>query len=148
MKKWVLAFLIALLVIGVVSFTKLTFVDFDDDENDENGAVSSGNTVPADTTSSGTNSGTTSGTSSIITAQQLSTHSQKSDCWIAYSGKVYDVTSFLPNHKGSSRAIEPYCGTEKEFTAAFLRQHGTSKASLLVRVGVLIGDFGVVGTTN
>jgi hypothetical protein len=83
--------------------------------------------------------------SSGISAVDLATHDSLSDCWVAYKGKVYDITSFLPNHPGSAGAIVPYCGTSSEFETAFTRQHGTSKANLLMRVGVLMGDFDVVG---
>lgn len=93
-------------------------------------------------------SGTTSGTpisSSGISQTDLAKHDSQSDCWIAYKGKVYDITSFLPKHGGRVNRILPYCGTASEFEQAFTRQHGTSKASTLMRVGVFMGDFSAQG---
>jgi cytochrome b involved in lipid metabolism len=76
-----------------------------------------------------------------ISASELGKHDSKSDCWVAYDGKVYDITSFLPVHPGSSAAIEPYCGTEDEFTNAFEGQHGTSQVKNLIKRGTLKGDL-------
>lgn len=76
-----------------------------------------------------------------VTATELSVHNSKNDCWIAYKGKVYDITEFLPVHPGSSRAIEPYCGTNGEFESAFTDQHGTSKAGMLENRGVFKGNL-------
>jgi len=84
------------------------------------------------------------GNSNIVTNSQLSGHNSKTDCWVSYNGKVYDITSFLPNHPRSSKTIEPYCGTADEFKKAFEKQHGTSKVKNLMKVGVLIGDFDII----
>jgi cytochrome b involved in lipid metabolism len=53
------------------------------------------------------------------------------DCWVGYDGKVYDVTSFLPMHKGGPAKIAPTCGTATEFAAAFEAKHGKSKVGIL-----------------
>ena len=82
---------------------------------------------------------------SLITSEDLAKHNSKSDCWVAYSDKVYDITTFLPHHPGSSAAIEPYCGTSDEFQKAFTKQHGTTKVSMLMQVGMLMGYFNKVG---
>ncbi len=87
-------------------------------------------------------------TSKAITKTELSKHNTKEDCWVSYNGKVYDLTSFLPNHPGSAAAIAPYCGTAEEFKVAFEKQHGTSKVSVLMKFGTFIGDFQVVGSLN
>jgi len=76
-----------------------------------------------------------------ITLDELSAHDSKNDCWIAYDGKVYDITTWLPIHPGTSAAIEPYCGTSEEFTQAFEGKHGKSKVSLLKQRGTLEGDL-------
>jgi cytochrome b involved in lipid metabolism len=77
-----------------------------------------------------------------ISLSDLSSHDTQSDCWIAYKGKVYDITSFLPKHPGSAAAITPYCGTSKEFEAAFSDQHGTSQVGKLIQESVLKGELG------
>ena len=88
---------------------------------------------------SSVNAVSSSGNSGKIGISDLAKHNKLSDCWIGYDGKVYDITSFLPNHPGSAAAISPYCGTSEEFTNAFTKKHGTKK------VGVLIGDFQIQG---
>lgn len=80
-----------------------------------------------------------------IPLSELSQHNSLDDCWISYDGKVYDITSYLPRHPGSAGKILPYCGSATEFEEAFVDQHGTSKVSLLMRVGTFIGDFDVMG---
>lgn len=80
-----------------------------------------------------------------ISQARLAQHNSRDDCWIAYKGKVYDVTSYLGRHPGGTNAIARYCGTASEFEQAFTRQHGTSKAGLLVNVATFIGDFDIVG---
>ncbi len=83
-----------------------------------------------------------------ITRKELAKHNSLGDCWVSYNGKVYDLTSYLPNHPGSAAAIAPYCGTAEEFKVAFEKQHGTSKVSVLMKFGTFIGDFQVVGSLN
>ena len=83
--------------------------------------------------------------SSKLNFIDLSSHNKEADCWVAYSGKVYDLTSWLPRHPGSAAAIAPYCGTSEEFSEAFTKQHGTTKVGMLMKVGTLMGDFEVRG---
>ncbi len=76
-----------------------------------------------------------------VTLSELNKHTQLTDCWVAYKSKVYDITNWLPKHPGTAQVILPYCGTAQEFEQAFTQKHGTKKASLLMKVGVFIGDF-------
>ncbi|MHB8830773.1 MAG: cytochrome b5 domain-containing protein [Patescibacteria group bacterium] len=46
----------------------------------------------------------------------VAAHSTANDCWMVISGKVYNVTSYIPNHPGSDR-ITAGCG--KDATALF-----------------------------
>jgi cytochrome b involved in lipid metabolism len=39
-----------------------------------------------------------------VSDAELATHSIKTDCWIGYEGKVYDITSFLPRQPGKCRS--------------------------------------------
>lgn len=82
-----------------------------------------------------------------IVYEVLSNHSSKEDCWVVFESRVYDITSFLPKHKGGIDKIEPYCGT-LGFEEAFIKQHGRSKVSLFMKVGVLMGDFDIKGQVN
>ena len=81
----------------------------------------------------------------LITQLELSAHNVMEDCWVAYKGKVYDVTDWLPKHPGSAQAILPYCGSATEFEEAFTKKHGTGKAGMLMKVATLMGDFEVEG---
>ena len=76
-----------------------------------------------------------------ITSSELPIHNTQQDCWIAYEGKVYDITAWLPKHPGSAQAIAPYCGTSSEFEVAFTQQHGTSKVQKLMQEGIYKGDL-------
>lgn len=157
MKKIVLAVLIVFLAIGVSAFVRLStpsvafangnvegddgflhdlFDDKGGDREDDDDDDFKGNSV---------NPGVTG---NVVSLSTLSQHNKQSDCWVAYSGKVYDLTAFLPNHPGSAAAIAPHCGTSEQFTSAFTKMHGTSKVSMLMRVGTLMGDFEIVGKTQ
>lgn len=80
-----------------------------------------------------------------ITSAKLAEHNTLESCWVGYKGKVYDITDFLPKHPGSAQAILPNCGTAEKFEQSFTKKHGTSKVSLLMKVGVLMGDFDYQG---
>ncbi len=88
------------------------------------------------------NTQTNTPTSGKISSSELSSHNVQSDCWVAYKGKVYDLTSWLPKHPGSAAAIAPYCGTSSEFEQAFSGQHGTSQVEKLTQEGVFKGELG------
>jgi len=72
-------------------------------------------------------------TENQVTLSELSTHNSKSDCWVAYQGKVYDVTAWLPLHPGGPDAIAKYCGSASEFEQGFTKKHGTTKVSVLLQ---------------
>ena len=74
-----------------------------------------------------------------ITIEELSLHSDRNDCWIAYEGEVYDITLYLSRHPGGAGAIIPYCGTSEDFSRAFDGQHGPTQYQTLLREGDFIG---------
>ncbi|MFA5106387.1 MAG: cytochrome b5-like heme/steroid binding domain-containing protein [Candidatus Micrarchaeia archaeon] len=78
---------------------------------------------------------------SQISASELAAHNSASDCWVAFQGKVYDITSFVPNHPGGPGRLIPLCGTSSQFEAAFTVKHGMSKVAVLESVGVYKGTF-------
>ena len=88
-------------------------------------------TTPTDTQNSGAQS--------TVSLADLATHNSLGNCWVGYKGKAYDISSFLPNHPGKPQMILPYCGTAKEFEAAFTKKHGTKKVALLMKVGAFMG---------
>ncbi|CAI2179633.1 19778_t:CDS:1 [Funneliformis geosporum] len=53
----------------------------------------------------------------LISAQEISEHNKREDCWVIIHGKVYDLTNFLPEHPGGIKVILNQAG--KDATAAF-----------------------------
>lgn len=45
-----------------------------------------------------------------FTMQEVAQHSSQSDCYVAYQGVVYNITSYLPNHPGGIRKATQMCG--------------------------------------
>jgi cytochrome b involved in lipid metabolism len=130
-----------LLVIGVVFFVRINQQGYQSDDNSPDnlpGNNEDSTTPPANDNQENQDSGK-------IPLAELSQHNLLKDCWIAYDGKVYDITSYLPRHPGSAGAITPYCGSATEFEQAFVNKHGTSKVNMLMKVGTFIGDFDVMG---
>ena len=72
---------------------------------------------------------------------QLSSHNTTEDCWVAFEGTVYDITSYIPNHPSGERSIGPLCGTSEEFQEKFKSEHGDRKVDVLIDEGELIGEF-------
>ncbi|MBI5456145.1 cytochrome b5 domain-containing protein [Candidatus Kaiserbacteria bacterium] len=117
-----------------------TVGNLDDDENETEDEDEDGMTG----TNAGGGTGSTGGggtPGAIVTRATLSTHNKVADCWIAYKGVVYDITNWLPRHPGSAGAIAPYCGKAEEFSAAFNKQHGTSKETRLKQEGTVEGTL-------
>lgn len=52
-----------------------------------------------------------------ITAEELGKHTTHKDLWLALSGKVYSVTSFLPEHPGGEEVLMDVSG--QDATEAF-----------------------------
>ena len=77
----------------------------------------------------------------MISIAQLAMHSKESDCWVGYDGKVYDITTYIPNHKNYQALIVPLCGSSDLFKAKFEGKHGLSKVSIL-KDQPIIGTLG------
>lgn len=58
----------------------------------------------------------------ILTTGEIAKHNNAGDCWLTISGKVYNVTTFIPGHSGGSGAIIPLCG--KDATNVFETRNG------------------------
>jgi cytochrome b involved in lipid metabolism len=58
------------------------------------------------------------------TLADVANHATAQDCWMAISGKVYDVTAYIPMHPGGDRML---VGCGKDATSYFnQRPDGTS----------------------
>jgi cytochrome b involved in lipid metabolism len=79
------------------------------------------------------------------TLTEVSQHSTKEDCWMVIEGVVYDVTKFIPDHKGGDQIL---MGCGKDATDIFnLSPDGSGphpqRASAVLpryQVGVLSGS--------
>ncbi len=70
---------------------------------------------------------------------EVAQHNNQDDCWLVINGKVYDVTSFIPDHPGGNEILK---GCGKDATSLFEgeREHSGSKALDLLpkfEIGVL-----------
>jgi cytochrome b involved in lipid metabolism len=54
----------------------------------------------------------------------VKTHKSAGNCWSAISGKVYNLSKWIPKHPGGASVIKSMCG--KDATAAFKSRHGMS----------------------
>merc|ERR1712060_169459 len=58
---------------------------------------------------------------SAYTMEEVSKHTQKSDCWVVVAGQVLNVTNFLSEHPGGELAILTFAG--KDATEEFNMIH-------------------------
>lgn len=58
----------------------------------------------------------------LYAAAEIARHATEGDCWIILRGKVYDVTSYLPEHPGGKEVLAAYCG--RDGTNAFESRPG------------------------
>lgn len=56
-----------------------------------------------------------------ITLDELATHNNKYDCWMAYKGKVYNVTQYMAYHPGGEEILMEYAG--KDCSEGFDQYH-------------------------
>jgi hypothetical protein len=84
-----------------------------------------------------------------FTKENVATHATKDDCWTIISGKVYDITEYVPRHPGGDEILMA-CG--KDGTSLFTERkteegkkvgsgtpHGSGASSQLERY--LMGDL-------
>ena len=66
----------------------------------------------------------------VLNGNEVARHNTKDSCWVIISGKVYDVTEYLPNHPGGSQILLQYGG--KDATAVYQPIHpaGTIEENL------------------
>jgi cytochrome b involved in lipid metabolism len=95
--------------------------------------------------------GTTGGTTGTpsdggITVAEVLQHNTASDCWSVVNGNVYDLTSYVSNHKGGAAVITAICG--KDGTKAFSGQHaGASKPNADLS-SLLVGPLSAAGASS
>ncbi len=127
----------------VMFFALMSFVlvqGFLDNKNNQSPSSNSGSTSSGSGSSS---SKDTSGSQSSKTfsLDEVASHSNRNDCWLIISGKVYDVTSFINEHPGGAAQIISSCG--KEATTQFQTQDGEGRHSR--QADAMLADY-LIGT--
>ena len=80
-------------------------------------------TAPGASQAAGRSAGRAAATQAdTFTMAQVAAHADRTSCWTAIFGSVYDLTEWIGQHPGGSQRILPLCGTDA--TAAFSAQHG------------------------
>jgi cytochrome b involved in lipid metabolism len=89
-------------------------------------ATGTSSTAPAEsqTSSSGQSASTqtSTATAGTYTMAQVQAHNSASSCYTTINGSVYDLTQWISQHPGGSRAILSLCGIDG--TQKFENQHG------------------------
>ncbi|MCX6719237.1 MAG: hypothetical protein NTZ38_02580 [Candidatus Taylorbacteria bacterium] len=73
------------------------------------------------------------------TMAQIKAHATASNCWTAVNGKVYDVTPWINQHPGGTRAIISMCGIDG--SSAFNGQHGGQRRPASELASFVIGSL-------
>lgn len=77
-----------------------------------------------------------------ITKTELSAHASEFDCWTAYNGRVFDITSYIPYHPGGEQKLTKLAAG-RDCTALFNKYHAwVNMDSILGKcfIGMLIND--------
>ena len=102
--------------------------------------------VNTDTSATQSSAPVSSGTSTDVPRSKMygmaevATHNSASSCWSAVNGSVYDLTSWISEHPGGSKAILGICG--KDGSAAFNDQHEGERRPANELAGFKIGLLG------
>jgi predicted heme/steroid binding protein len=92
--------------------------DEDGDDDHQSGSSGSGSLVPSPMV---TTPAPITPTTKTFTLAEVATHNNAQSCYTTISGGVYDVTTYVPMHKGGSAAILAICG--KDGSSLFSGQH-------------------------
>jgi cytochrome b involved in lipid metabolism len=72
------------------------------------------------------------------TLAEVSAHGERSDCWLAINGSVYDASQYINSHPGGPAAIINYCG--RDATSVFEGNHSPEKTGAIMerlKIGTL-----------
>ncbi len=104
--KPIYGLVVLILLVGGIFF----LVSGNDDATDESDSNSSVTEEAAELPAQPTADEDEPTVDSYSTAQ-VAEHSSEEDCWTIISGKVYDITSYIPRHPGGSTILAA-CGTD------------------------------------
>lgn len=94
----------------------------DGNDNDADDASSADTSMNTGKTPDKMTTDTSPAAEDTYTMDEVATHADKSSCWAAINGHVYDLTTWINRHPGGPEAILGICGTDA--TKAFENQHG------------------------
>ena len=78
-------------------------------------------------------------TEASYSMEDVKKRNSSTECWTVIDGKIYDLTKWIPVHRGGAESIIFLCG--KDGTSAFKSQHEGSSAALAVMPNYLIGPL-------
>ncbi|MEN9649752.1 MAG: hypothetical protein RL094_719 [Candidatus Parcubacteria bacterium] len=81
----------------------------------------------------------TAATSTLYTLTDVAAHASATNCWTVVDGKVYDVTSFIPQHPGGAAKAAKMCG--KDGSSLFMKQHGGQEDPMEALSHFVIGQL-------
>lgn len=98
--------------------------------------------VKTQTTTADVNTPTVVRDKTLITSSFLATKNSIDECWIAYEGKVYDVTHWLAKHPGGIRSIMSAAGSDATSVMKSLHAPNTLEHFMkrIRKVGILAVD--------
>ena len=83
----------------------------------------------------------------VLSSAEVAKHNSASDCWMIISGKVYNLTSFIPIHPGGSRMV-PYCGSDATIVFLSGPPHAHSSYAISLLSNYLLGNLNAQATVN
>ena len=75
----------------------------------------------------------------VFTRKQVEQHNTENDCYVIYSGTVYNVTDFISDHPGGKELILDYAG--KDISDLMLGDHVHSKSAFSILNSYKIGHL-------
>lgn len=70
-----------------------------------------------------TASATGGSTSKILSAINVAKHVTQNDCWVIIDNNVYDITSYIPEHRKAQRDVIASCGTDATIAFTDVNKH-------------------------
>ena len=83
--------------------------------------------------------GVATGSEASYTLAEVATHNNRTSCWAAVSGEVYDLTQWVGQHPGGDRAILSICGFDG--TESFSAMHGSDPNAMKALEEFVIGTL-------
>jgi 4-hydroxysphinganine ceramide fatty acyl 2-hydroxylase len=83
----------------------------------------------------------------ILTREDLDAHKSAQSCWVAFKGKVYDVTAFVSDHPGGDDLILENAGKDVENIMKDKDSHDHSESAYEMLEEYVIGRLGAEATT-